>query len=120
MKFLLDENFPRSVTAFLEKKGHEVIDLGVIGLLGASDAVIAEKAIEAGAVVLTTDRDFFHTFPNVYPTQFGVVVIALRQPNRSLIAQKLEWFLANVSEDQWKDRVFQLRDTTWLTRPPII
>jgi hypothetical protein len=48
------------------------------------------------------------------------VVIALRQPNRSLIAQKLEWFLANVSEDQWKNRVFQLRDTTWLTRPPII
>ena len=45
MRFVLDENFPRSVTVFLEKKGHEVIDLRVIGLLGASDAVIAEKAI---------------------------------------------------------------------------
>ncbi len=46
MKFLLDENFPRSVTAFLEEKGHEVIDLRVIGLLGASDAVIAEKRLK--------------------------------------------------------------------------
>ena len=119
MRFLLDENFPRSVTAFLEEKGHEVVDLRVIGLLGASDTVIAEKAIEVGAVVLTTDRDFFHTFPNVYPAHSGVLVIALRQPNRSLITQKLEWFLANVCEDHWKDRVFQLRDTTWLTRPPI-
>lgn len=68
MRFLLDENFPRSVKAFLEERNHEVIALRAIRLLGASDAVIAEKAIEAGAVILTTDRDFFHTFPNVYLT----------------------------------------------------
>lgn len=119
MRFLLDENFPRSVTALLEEKNHEVIDLGAIGLLGASDALIAEKAIEAGAVILTTDRDFFHTFPSLHLRHSGVVVVALRQPNRNLITQKLEWFLANVSEDHWKDRVFQLRDTNWLVKPPI-
>jgi predicted nuclease of predicted toxin-antitoxin system len=41
VRFLLDENFPRSVSAFLPEKGHEVIDLRVVGLLGASDAVVA-------------------------------------------------------------------------------
>ena len=42
------------------------MDLRSVGLLGASDAVVAENAIEADAVILTTDRDFFHTFPNIY------------------------------------------------------
>ena len=119
MRFLLDENFPRSVAAVLSEKGHEAVDLRSIGLLGASDAVVAEKAIETGAVILTTDRDFFHTVPNIYAEHSGVVVIALRQPSRPRITQRLEWFLDNVREEHWKNRVFQLRDTTWLTRPPI-
>ncbi len=119
MRFLLDENFPRSVAAILLERGHETVDLRSIGLLGASDTVVAEKAIEAGAVILTTDRDFFHTFPNIYAEHRGVVVIALRQPSRARITQRLEWFLDNVREEHWKNRVFQLRDTTWLTRPPI-
>jgi hypothetical protein len=50
---------------------------------------------------------------------FGVVVIALRQPNRAQIIQKLEWFLAHVGVEHWSNRVFQLRDTNWMTRPPI-
>ncbi len=119
MRFLLDENFPRSVAAVLSEKGHEAVDLRSIGLLGASDALVAERAIEMNAVILTTDRDFFHTFPNIYAEHCGVVVIALRQLSRGLITQRLEWFLENVREEHWRNRVFQLRDTTWLTRPPI-
>ncbi len=119
MRFLLDENFPRSVAAILLERGHETVDLRSVGLLGASDTVVAEKAIETSAVILTTDRDFFHTFPNFYAEHPGVVVIALRQPSRDRITQRLEWFLDNVREEHWKNRVFQLRDTTWLTRPPI-
>ncbi len=45
MKFLLDENFPKSVAWALKEKGHEVVDLRSIGLLGASDTVVAEMAI---------------------------------------------------------------------------
>ncbi len=70
-------------------------------------------------MLLTTDRDFFHSFPNVYAEHSGVVVIALRQPSREAITLRLEWFLANVCEGHWKNRVFQLRDGTWLAKPPI-
>jgi predicted nuclease of predicted toxin-antitoxin system len=119
VRFLLDENFPRSVTAILLERGHETVDLRSIGLLGASDTIVTEKAIEADAVILTTDRDFFHTFPNFYAEHPGVVVIALRQPSRALNTQRLEWFLDNVREEHWRNRVFQLRDTTWLVRPSI-
>ena len=85
MKFLLDENFPKSVAWGLKEKGHEVLDLRSVGLLGASDTVVAEMAINEGAMILTTDRDF----------------------------------LANVCEEHWKNRVFQLRDSTWLAKPPV-
>jgi predicted nuclease of predicted toxin-antitoxin system len=95
VRFLLDENFPRSVATALLERGHEAVDLRSIGLLGASDTVVAEKAIEADAVILTTDRDFFHTFPNLYAEHSGVVVIALRQPSRGRITERLEWFLDN-------------------------
>ena len=63
MRFLLDENFPKSVIPLLAERGDEVIELRSVGLLGASDALIAQKAIETGAVILTTDRDFFTQFP---------------------------------------------------------
>jgi predicted nuclease of predicted toxin-antitoxin system len=119
VRFLLDENFPRSVATILLERAHETLDLRSVGLLGASDAVVAEKAIEAGAVILSTDRDFFHTIPSFYAEHPGVVVIALRQPSRARITERLEWFLHNVSEEHWRNRVFQLRDTTWLARPPI-
>ncbi len=119
MRFLLDGNLPKSVAALLLERGHETVDLRTVGLLGSSDAVVAEKAIEAGAVILTADRDFFHTFPRIFAEHSGVVVIALRQPSRDRITQRLEWFLDKVRVEHWKNRVFQPRDTTWLTRPPI-
>jgi predicted nuclease of predicted toxin-antitoxin system len=119
VRFLLDENFPKSVISLLAERGDEVIELRSVGLLGASDALIAQKAIETGAVILTTDRDFFHTVSNTFAEHPGIIVIAVRQPSRSLITERLCWFLANVDEQHWKNRVFQLRDTTWLTRPPI-
>ncbi len=102
MRFLLDENFPRSVASLLSGKEHETVDLRSIGLLGAGDTIVAEKAIEAGAVIFTTDRHFFHTFPSFYMEHPGVVVIAPRQPSRARITQRLEWFLHNVREEHWK------------------
>ena len=72
---MLDENFPKSVIPLLLEGGHEVIELRSLGLLGASDALIAGRAIDAGAVILTTDRDFFHTVPNTFGEHPGVVIL---------------------------------------------
>ena len=49
----------------------------------------------------------------------GVIVIALRQPCRAAILNRLEWFLRNVPEGAWAGRAFQLRDKTWVAQPPI-
>jgi predicted nuclease of predicted toxin-antitoxin system len=119
VKFLLDENFPKSVAWALKEKGHDVLDLRSVGLLGASDTVVAWMAMNEGAMILTTDRDFFRSFPNVYAEHSGVVVNARRQPNREAITQRLEWFRANVCEGHCKNCVFPLRDSTWLAKPSV-
>jgi len=119
MKFLLDENFPKAAIALLRVAGHEVFDFRGSGDEGIEDSEVFHKAQNLSAILLTTDRDFFHTIPHLFESHFGVVVIALRQPNRNSILSRLEWLLSQVSEHQFNHRVFQLRDSTWLAYPPI-
>jgi len=87
-------------------------------MLGCSDEALFKRCQAEGACILTTDRDFFHTVPYRHPGHNGIVVIALKQPKREAILEKLEWFLANVPEDDVKGRAFQLRDLAWVARPP--
>ena len=56
MKFLLDENFPKSAQIVLEKMGHEVIDIRGTADEGADDTILFEIAQTEGAVIITTFR----------------------------------------------------------------
>lgn len=59
IRFLLDENVPRSVARFLEDRGHE--DLLVRDQLtpGVEDPIIVAYAHQIGAVVITLNRKHF-------------------------------------------------------------
>lgn len=114
MKFFLDENFPRSAKSFLLSRGHEVADVHDESMQGSTDLAIFEVAQGKASVFLTTDRDFFHTVPHLFEKHHGVVVIALRQPNRKNILDRLKWFLDNIDEAQIMSKVYQLRDRTYL------
>ena len=83
MKFFLDENFPKAAAGMLESLGHVVFDLRGTEREGSPDADVFAEAQRLEAVFLTTDRDFFHTIPHLFPLHAGVIVIALRQPNRA-------------------------------------
>lgn len=117
MKFVLDENFPVSARELLFKLGHDAIDIRNKGLSGSADDELFEFCQNLGAIFLTTDRDFFHTIPHLYPKHHGVLVIALKQPNRTKILSKLNWFLENFTSVEIHGRVFQLRDNTWFAYP---
>ena len=91
MRFLLDENFPKASVVMLQSAGHEVFDIRGTNEEGMEDDALFRKAQELGAVLLTTDRDFFHTVPHLHDAHGGVLVIALRQPNRAAILSRLEW-----------------------------
>lgn len=91
MNFLLDDNFPKSAVPFLRQPGHKVFVFQEWALQGMKDEEVFLMAQQKQAVLLTTDRDFFHTIPHLFESHFGVVVIALRQPNRAAIISRLLW-----------------------------
>ena len=121
MKFFLDENFPKAARALLAREGHESIDIRGTEKEGADDDdndlfLIAQ---DSHAVLLTTDKDFFHTVRHLYPQHGGVVVIALHQPNRERILTKLSWLLAHFTTAQIEGRAFLLRDAGCVAYPPL-
>jgi predicted nuclease of predicted toxin-antitoxin system len=114
MRFFLDENFPKAAITLLSRLGHETIDIRGSGDEGADDVSIFRMAQNQGAVFLTTDRDFFHTIPHIHREHHGIVVVALRQPNRQGVLTRLEWFLTHFDEHELRNNVFELRDRTYI------
>jgi predicted nuclease of predicted toxin-antitoxin system len=119
MRFLLDENFPKAVIPVLEGMGHEVEDFRVLGAIGAPDGEIVRLAKERSAVILTTDRDFFHTLGQSLSAHCGIIVVALKQPTRAAILSRVEWFIEHIGLHRIEGRVFQLRDLAWMVYPPL-
>lgn len=119
MRFLLDENFPKTVVPVLEALGHEVDDFRQIGTVGAPDSEIVRMAKALSAVILTTDRDFFHTLGQDLPGHCGIIVVAVKQPTRTTIVSRIEWFIEHIGLDRVNGRVFQLRDRSWMVYPPV-
>lgn len=115
MKFLLDENFPCSSANFIESCGHEAVRFDDVCDYGADDETVFATAQRLGAAILTSDRDFYHTIPLLHPVHAGIVVVALRQPNRAAINSRLKWFMDNIKEPL-NNRVFVLRDFTYRVR----
>lgn len=115
MKFLLDENFPRSAADLIEECGHEAVRFDDVCNFGDDDNTVFATAQRLGATILTSDRDFYHTVPLLYPEHAGIVVVALRQPNRAAIHSRLKWFMENIKEPL-DNRVFILRDFSYRAR----
>jgi len=117
MKFFLDENFPKSAEKYLFSKGHTVFDIRGSSEEGIDDLQIFHLAQQKQAIFLTTDRDFFHTIPNLFPDHYGIVVIALRQPNREAILSRLFWFIDHYEGESISGKAYLLRDSTYKVYP---
>ncbi len=58
MRFLVDAQLPPALAGWLRERGHEAEHVVDIGLVGATDAAIAEHAERVAAVLITKDEDF--------------------------------------------------------------
>jgi predicted nuclease of predicted toxin-antitoxin system len=110
MNFLADQNFPRTCEPLLKKLGHTLCDITYDPNVGLTDAWLFGEAQKRKAVFLTTDKDFFHTIPWLFPEHAGAIVINLRKPNRAQILAKLEWALEFVNSHPIENHVLLLRD----------
>lgn len=58
MRLLVDEQLPPALTVWLVKQGQDAKHVVDLGLLGATDRQIAERAAADGAVMVTKDEDY--------------------------------------------------------------
>ena len=116
MNFFLDENFPKTVEVLLKTRGHNVFDIRSTEFEGSHDSSIFIMAQEKKAIFLTTDKDFFHTVPHLFEKHYGVIVIALRQPNRKSITEKLVFALNNIDLSSLESKILMLKDSHYFIR----
>lgn len=94
MRFLIDEDLPRSTGNLMRKYGHQAIDVRDIGLRGAKDSQIASYAQREGLCLVTGDFDF-SDIRNYPPAQYmGIIVLGIpRDATAKFILNLLEGFL---------------------------
>jgi predicted nuclease of predicted toxin-antitoxin system len=92
IKFLVDEDLPRSITDELRKAGFKCFDVQDIGLRGSKDIIIFKWAQENGCIILSGDLGFSNIFRFPLGTHKGIVIA--RFPNE-LSTKKLNKILVD-------------------------
>ena len=58
VRFLIDENIPKSVVTWLKDQGYDAIRAQDVGLGGSADSELANWSLENETMILTLDEDF--------------------------------------------------------------
>jgi predicted nuclease of predicted toxin-antitoxin system len=74
LKFLIDEDMPRSTAEKLKTIGFEVLDVRDCGLRGKSDDAIFNFAQDEGAIILTADMGFGNILEYPIGSYAGIVI----------------------------------------------
>ena len=91
MRFLVDEDLPRSLAEVLRSAGHDALDVRDIGLRGHPDLAVSKAAQESGAVLISGDRGFANILSHPPGSHAGIVVAHFPNevPNSTLNEQIL-------------------------------
>ena len=111
MNVFLDENFPGKAREFLESRGFKVFDIRGTNQEGMKDADLFKLSQHHQAVFLTTDKDFFHTIPFLFPKHHGIVVVALKRPNAKSILHRLHEAWPIFAKEGMSNTIVLLTDT---------
>ncbi len=84
MRFLVDEDLPRSAGWLLREHGHEVTDVRDTELRGASDTAIAAYAKRSELCLVTADTGFADI--RVFPPGDYCGILVLHLPPRATFA----------------------------------
>lgn len=74
IKFVIDEDMPRSTAKALRSKGIDALDIRDHGLRGKGDDEIFNFAQKEEAIILTGDLGFGNLFRFPIGTHFGIVI----------------------------------------------
>jgi predicted nuclease of predicted toxin-antitoxin system len=101
VRFLVDENLPRSLAPALRAAGHYVDDVRDLGCRGSSDADIFECAQRARLTLLTRDVGFGNMARFPPGPHSGIVLIRLPNSMSALtVTERVLRALTGVSDDE--------------------
>ena len=75
MRFVIDEDLPRSLAPALRQAGHEVLDVRDHGLHGRSDAEVFEFAQRHKSALITADMGFANILRFPPNTHHGLIIV---------------------------------------------
>jgi len=98
LRFLLDENIPKSIMNFLKSKKIlvEYVPKGI------KNSRVAEITKERKAVLITRDSDFANTL--AYPPDkfYGIIVFQIHPPKPELLIKALSNFMEEINDFEGK------------------
>lgn len=94
MRFVIDEDLPRSVAPAIERLGYKAMDVRDHGLRGACDARVFAFAQSMKAVLVTGDRGFGNLL--TYPPERHAGVLLVRLPNEATLTETIERVTAGI------------------------
>jgi predicted nuclease of predicted toxin-antitoxin system len=107
MRILVDENIPKATAEALRRLGHDIRDIRGTSHEGISDDELWTIAQRDGRLLITTDRGFS---TRRHGKHSGVLIVRLKQPNRSKIHSQVLGTLARFTEEEWPGLVVIVRD----------
>jgi predicted nuclease of predicted toxin-antitoxin system len=89
LKFVVDEDMPRSTSKVLIEMGFEVLDVRDCGLRGKSDEDVFRHAQKQGAVILTGDKGFGNLLRFPLGSHSGIIIVHF--PNELSTSELNRW-----------------------------
>ena len=109
MNILVDENIPLMSAEQLRDMGHEVLDIRGTPGQGISDELLWNKTCQEKRLLITTDRGFAYYRDREH---YGILIVALRQPNRHKINGRIVEAMGLFAPGQWPGLLVVMRDET--------
>jgi predicted nuclease of predicted toxin-antitoxin system len=102
MRFLLDQDVYAATARFLAGLGHDVVQVGQVGLSQANDEDLLAVAQEQGRIFITRDRDFGAlVFVKVLGS--GVLYLRMLPSTRDSVHAELVRVLRSYSEKELRN-----------------
>ena len=80
LRFLVDEDVPRSTARFLREHGYDAVDVRDAGLRGATDQAVYDFAQSQGRVLISCDLGFANVIH--FPPGDAAGTVVVRIPNQ--------------------------------------
>ncbi|MEK7396361.1 MAG: DUF5615 family PIN-like protein [Candidatus Poribacteria bacterium] len=97
LKFVIDEDMPRSTARILGSSGYDVKDIRDYGLRGADDLEVYQFAQDNQAIIVTGDMDFSNILKFPVGSHWGIIIahfpneVSNDEINRQLLNRLIEF-----------------------------